>query len=102
MVPRYVREALAQVVYENLRDGRVVATVPPCKGVIAFGVDHRSATVGLLSGQPHYNAHRREADVSKRRTMRAAPCSTTMGSPQRSRVSPCGLASPDSTRRGAA
>ncbi len=49
MVQHYVREALAQAVYENLRDGRVVATVPPCKGVIVFGVDHRSAQQELSS-----------------------------------------------------
>ncbi len=49
IVQHYVREALAEAVYENLRDGRVVARVPPCKGVIAFGVDHRSAQKELSS-----------------------------------------------------
>jgi len=51
-------------------------------------------------GYLHYSAQRRAAVVSNRRTSWAAFCSTTMGSPQRSRVSPCGLASPTSTRRG--
>jgi len=46
---QYLREALAQAVYQNLPDGRVVATVPPCAGVIAFGVDHQSAQQELCS-----------------------------------------------------
>lgn len=33
----YIEQAMAQAVYEELDDGTLGATIPPCWGVMAFG-----------------------------------------------------------------
>ena len=34
----YVEQALSLAIYDKLKDGTFVGRIPPCKGVVAFGV----------------------------------------------------------------
>ena len=45
----YVSQAMAQAVYDKLEDGTFVGRIPPCKGVIAFGMTLRECEEELRS-----------------------------------------------------
>ncbi len=54
MAPRYVlsdyvSEAMAQAVYEKLEDDSYAGRIPPCTGVVAFGVSLRECEDELRS-----------------------------------------------------
>ena len=45
----YVKEAMAQAVYDKLEDGTFTGRIPPCQGVVAFGVTLRKCEDELRS-----------------------------------------------------
>ena len=45
----YVEEAMAQAVYDKLEDGTFAGRIPPCQGVVAFGVTLRECEDELRS-----------------------------------------------------
>jgi hypothetical protein len=45
----YLRQAMAEAVYDKLEDGSFAGRIPQCKGVIAFGVTLRECEEELRS-----------------------------------------------------
>jgi predicted RNase H-like HicB family nuclease len=45
----YVREAVAQAIYEKLEDGNYAGRIPACQGVVAFGKSLRDCEDELRS-----------------------------------------------------
>ncbi len=45
----YVEYAIAQAIYDKLKDGTFAGKIPPCKGVIAFGVTLQECQAQLRS-----------------------------------------------------
>ena len=51
----YVREAMAQAVYDKLEDGTFAGRIPSCKGVVAFGDTLRSLAESYKQGEVRQN-----------------------------------------------
>jgi predicted RNase H-like HicB family nuclease len=49
VLTEYVNQALAHAVYDKLEDGMFAGRIPPCKGVVAFGVTLRECEDELRS-----------------------------------------------------
>jgi predicted RNase H-like HicB family nuclease len=45
----YVEQAMAHAVYNKLKDDTFAGRIPPCKGVVAFGITVRECEDELLS-----------------------------------------------------
>jgi len=45
----YVEEAMSRAVYDKLKDGSYAGHIPPCRGVVAFGISLRKCEVELRS-----------------------------------------------------
>lgn len=49
ILSEYVAQAMGQAVYEKLEDGTYAGRIPPCPGVLAFGVTLRQCEEELRS-----------------------------------------------------
>ena len=49
ILSEYVAQALAQATYDKLEDGTFAGKIPPCQGVLAFGMTLRACEEELRS-----------------------------------------------------
>ncbi len=49
VLSKYIDQARGQAVYDKLEDGTFTGHIPPCKGVVAFGVTLRKCEDELRS-----------------------------------------------------
>lgn len=49
VLSEYLNQTMAQAVYDKLEDGTFAGRIPPCKGVVAFGVTLRECEDALRS-----------------------------------------------------
>jgi predicted RNase H-like HicB family nuclease len=49
ILTEYVNRAMAQAIYDKLEDGTFAGRIPPCKGVVAFGLTLRGCEDELRS-----------------------------------------------------
>ncbi|OGO19051.1 MAG: hypothetical protein A2Z15_06900 [Chloroflexi bacterium RBG_16_50_11] len=49
MLTDYVNQALAKAVYDKLEDGTYAGRIPPCTGVVAFGITLQECAAELRS-----------------------------------------------------
>lgn len=49
VLSEYIKQAMAQAIYDKLEDGNFVGRIPSCKGVVAFGATLRECEESLRS-----------------------------------------------------